>query len=503
MSIPTESKALVKITDSELPSDRKNSVIATDTNLLNDESPIKASPTHITTIKPTFTQILRPRFFRLQTTPQAEESPTQNGEESPKRSDQSQSLVTLKSELAKSLPVNQEIPKDLSAAKINSSEIESQSSKQIVSSQNEKKSFLDVAISKIRGSFSANISPSSSPRAHLQVRERRKSGDDFSKAVEREEGQIEGENDGEGESPIVKKPGTNFGVEHFKLLRQRVESETMILEKDIQEAVDAKNKRGSTLTLSVTSSKKWEKAKANVLALARLKRLKDDIRLWGTNAHIPGPNADNKGIKLLMPENQFDASPTHKKHKRFMVYPYSKFAIVWYIIYLHCMIYTAVVTPYRIAFLGDLVTSWKVVEYIVDVIFFCDILITLNSAKILESGYILDNRKEIFLSYLKGWLIVDLIAIFPFQLFISETSGGKGNDYNDLLKLVRLPRLYKFTRTTKVFQYVKKIKRNKYFQNIQDTIQINISTLRISKFLVVLLLSVHLFSCLWYLTAKI
>jgi len=308
--------------------------------------------------------------------------------------------------------------------------------------------------------------------------------------------------DGENGQPFAKKPGVDFTLDHFKLLRKQIENEKKVLEQDIKVAVEEKEKKESSLNLSQASSKKWEKAKKNVLVLARVKRLNDDLRLWGSSMNVGALNPQKKDLKMLMPETQFDNAVVEKKHKKWMLYPHSRLATMWQAIYLLIMMYTAFITPYRIAFIQDMPTWWFNLEQAIDILFFIDILVVLNSPKVLENGDINDDRRQIFHEYLRGWLIPDIIAVIPFYRFIPEAHETGNKDYNDLVKMVRLPRLYKLIRIAKIFKVAKKIKRNKYFQDLQDSLQINVSAWKIISFFLILLLSVHVFACLWYFAAS-
>jgi hypothetical protein len=72
--------------------------------------------------------------------------------------------------------------------------------------------------------------------------------------------------------------------------------------------------------------------------------------------------------------------------------------------------------PYLIAFkdvqVGD---DWWYVDTLVDILFFCDIMIILNTALVIDERLVTD-RKTIFMKYLRGALIIDVLAIFPFDL---------------------------------------------------------------------------------------
>lgn len=72
--------------------------------------------------------------------------------------------------------------------------------------------------------------------------------------------------------------------------------------------------------------------------------------------------------------------------------------------------------PYLVAFeepkIGD---SLWIVDTIVDVLFVFDIFVILNSA-IPSEDTLITSRSTIFFRYLKGALLIDLVAVFPFYL---------------------------------------------------------------------------------------
>lgn len=55
----------------------------------------------------------------------------------------------------------------------------------------------------------------------------------------------------------------------------------------------------------------------------------------------------------------------------------------------------------------------------IDLLFAIDIVVNFFCATQDENFKVIDNRKEIALHYLKGWFIIDALAIFPFELMIT------------------------------------------------------------------------------------
>jgi hypothetical protein len=81
----------------------------------------------------------------------------------------------------------------------------------------------------------------------------------------------------------------------------------------------------------------------------------------------------------------------------FMFHPNRWPKSVWNVVLALLLIYTALVMPYRMAFIdskfGD---DWFIAELIIDMLFFCDVLVNIFSAYVDNDGNIITNRKMIF-----------------------------------------------------------------------------------------------------------
>ena len=106
-------------------------------------------------------------------------------------------------------------------------------------------------------------------------------------------------------------------------------------------------------------------------------------------------------------------------------------------------LFSTLVTPYRIAFLNDTDADWLIIEVIIDIIYFFDIVFSFLSAYHNLIEELIDDRKKIACNYLKFWFIVDFISILPINyIFNSE-------DVNSLGQLARIPRIYRISKTFK------------------------------------------------------
>ena len=100
-----------------------------------------------------------------------------------------------------------------------------------------------------------------------------------------------------------------------------------------------------------------------------------------------------------------------------LIYPEDKYKSNWDLLMAVLLIFTCMVTPYRIAFSED-DALWITINYTVDFLFFCDIIVIFFTAFYDEEFVIHENRWTIAKNYIKsGWLFIDALAIFPFTWF--------------------------------------------------------------------------------------
>ena len=103
---------------------------------------------------------------------------------------------------------------------------------------------------------------------------------------------------------------------------------------------------------------------------------------------------------------------------RWLILPESKFKMVWNLIIIALLLYTAIYVPYKIAFINeqDSVVT-QIFEWTVDILFAIDIFVNFISVyEDRKTGVIILDRKKIAMNYIKSWFILDLLACFPFQL---------------------------------------------------------------------------------------
>jgi len=89
-----------------------------------------------------------------------------------------------------------------------------------------------------------------------------------------------------------------------------------------------------------------------------------------------------------------------KPYNYFVILPDDPFKKKWDLIIATMLIFTALVSPYRIAFVDVDSTPWTVVETIIDCIFGVDLLLNFFFAYYDDKDDIVDGRKKIAMDYL-------------------------------------------------------------------------------------------------------
>jgi hypothetical protein len=302
----------------------------------------------------------------------------------------------------------------------------------------------------------------------------------------------------------------NFSLEDIKFFKETIETEKKILEQELKD-VTMNQVSSMKMQLNNHTGEKWSRAKKHIKVAARMKKITEDIKQFGTSMNLLGVPLSHLEVLEDM---------IHITHRRkgiyfildaMLVHPEGNFKSIWANFLLFLLVYTAFITPYSIAFIDELQGSIYIVSIIVDILYALDIFITLNSSYYNDNGKLVVSRTKIFLSYLKSWLLLDILAIFPFQL-ISPTLSGNGadleendsnSDYNDILKLLRLPRIYRLIRLARLLKMIKRAKKNRLLLILQDFFNFNSAAIRLLNFIFTIMVCVHLMGCLWYFVAKI
>jgi hyperpolarization activated cyclic nucleotide-gated potassium channel 1 len=92
------------------------------------------------------------------------------------------------------------------------------------------------------------------------------------------------------------------------------------------------------------------------------------------------------------------------------------------------MAYTAIILPFRSIIFHKLVSFyvsseasyWAIVDTVIDVLFWIDLLVSMCSAYYDEEGKLVKSRKIVIVKYIKGWFLLDLFSCLPISYIINE-----------------------------------------------------------------------------------
>lgn len=109
---------------------------------------------------------------------------------------------------------------------------------------------------------------------------------------------------------------------------------------------------------------------------------------------------------------------TNKDSTKLIIHPDNLYKLSFDIIGFLLIVYQTVMVPYSISFEVKN-TAIDGFNYFSDVFFIIDILINFNTG-IYHDGVLILERKDICLSYLKGWFCFDFISSFPYSFIFDN-----------------------------------------------------------------------------------
>jgi Ion transport protein/Cyclic nucleotide-binding domain len=162
------------------------------------------------------------------------------------------------------------------------------------------------------------------------------------------------------------------------------------------------------------------------------------------------------------------------------------------------LLYTAIVTPYRVSFVEFDSFEWSLVEYLISGLFFVDFLLTCVTSYYDTDKNLISEPKKILYNYFTGWMIPDLVVCMPLNLILNQEKN-----YNSLVRVARLPRLYRLVKITKLLRIAKVFKNSSsIMKQINSVLKISIAFERIFWFLITYILLIHIEACLWVFVGK-
>lgn len=174
--------------------------------------------------------------------------------------------------------------------------------------------------------------------------------------------------------------------------------------------------------------------------------------------------------------------------------PRDEFLKRWDIYVMILLLFTAVVTPFEVAFLETDVNFLFVLNRIIDLSFVIDMYINFVTARFVEdTGKWRYKLGQIAKSYLMGWFTIDLISILPFDV----AGVLMDNDEVSQLKVFRVVRLFRLLKLARIFRA------SRIFARWENSISLSYSWMSLIKFMVGVATVAHWMACVWRLVVDV
>ena len=193
-----------------------------------------------------------------------------------------------------------------------------------------------------------------------------------------------------------------------------------------------------------------------------------------------------------------DEESENEKEIPWIILPDNPYKKIWDLLIAILILYSAIITPYEIAFSDSNKSSWF--EILIDIFLAIDIVLTFFSAYTDEEENLVKNHKKIIKKYLKSWFVIDIISVLPLNNLF------KNGKYSGLTKISKLPKLYRLIKLTKLLRMTKMSSKgnlNRVTKFFMEKLKINANVERLFFFVLTFLLMNHLCACFWYFMAKI
>lgn len=167
----------------------------------------------------------------------------------------------------------------------------------------------------------------------------------------------------------------------------------------------------------------------------------------------------------------------------------------WDIFTIAALAFVAVATPVEVAMLETKIDPLFFINRAVDLIFMLDMVLQffLMYPKKSASGQSLESsHRRIVIHYLKGWFLIDLLSILPFDI-VSLVANLDALSKFKAVKVIRLLRLLKLMRV---------LKASRVFRRLEVNLSFRYQKLALCKFIVMMLLICHWLACLWAMTLQ-
>lgn len=160
------------------------------------------------------------------------------------------------------------------------------------------------------------------------------------------------------------------------------------------------------------------------------------------------------------------------------------------------LVWTAIVTPYELAFLGKDAGKFNAMFFLgqaVNLVFIIDLILQffVHFETITEMGIVMEgNHRKIFNNYFQGNFSMDLISSIPWSIVEMGLPGSSGS--LGVLRLLRLLRLLKL---------LKIMRGSRLIEKYRAEVDFSFANITLYAYIFIILLFAHWVACIWGFTA--
>ena len=178
--------------------------------------------------------------------------------------------------------------------------------------------------------------------------------------------------------------------------------------------------------------------------------------------------------------------------------PEGRFAKRWDFLMMVALLVIAVFTPVEVAFVdGGTVDGPFLLNRVFDLIFVVDMYLNFVLPFKVKRGARSDmwcvDRPAIRTRYLRGWFLLDLLSIFPFDSIALAQGDASGADGTKLFRILRILRLFKLFRMMRA---------SRFFDRWKLQTDVSYGSLSLWRYFVGLLCMSHWVACIWGMVGR-
>ncbi|CAM9556910.1 unnamed protein product, partial [Choristocarpus tenellus] len=143
--------------------------------------------------------------------------------------------------------------------------------------------------------------------------------------------------------------------------------------------------------------------------------------------------------------------PVLSPGSKWIIHPYAQRKIKWDLMIAVLIVYSTLTVPFRIGFDQEAGLFGTIIDIVVDVAFFLDIVTNFRTAIIDENGEPVVRSKEICRKYLKGWFFIDFLSTVPIDT-LAKSEGDPDSAVFRSTKLLRIMRLVRLLKLVRLFK---------------------------------------------------